>query len=68
MDEESGKPTGDPEPLSLPASISGNFGFSRQGEMAYVAVTRLYQLMAIPFDAKSTAITAVPRVLVGGSQ
>jgi Tol biopolymer transport system component len=68
MDEESGKPTGKPEPLALPASISGNYGFSRQGEMAYVAVTRLYQLMAMPFDAKSAAITAAPRVLFGGSQ
>jgi Tol biopolymer transport system component len=68
MDEESGKPAGQPEPLSLPASISGNFSFSRQGEMAYVAATRLYQLVTLPFDATGGTITATPRVLFGGSQ
>jgi eukaryotic-like serine/threonine-protein kinase len=68
MDEESGKPAGEPEPLSLPATISGNFAFSRQGELAYVSVTRSYQLIALPFDTKTTAGDDPPKVLLAGSQ
>jgi serine/threonine protein kinase len=68
MDEESGKPAGDPEPMSLPASISGNFAFSRHGDLAYVSVTRSYHLMALPFDANSAAITGPSRTLFGGSE
>ena len=67
MDEESGKPTGAPEPVSLPASLTGNFAFSQQGEMVYVALTRSNRLLALPFDANS-GVTGEPRVLFGGSQ
>ena len=68
MDEETGTPTGAPEPLSLPAPVSGNFSVSQQGEqLAYTAVTRSYHLLAIPFDA-ATGKTGAPRRLFGGSQ
>ena len=67
MDEESGTPTGAPEPLSLPAAVSGNFHFSQQGDLAFTAVTRSYHLVAVPFDAASGK-TGAPRMLFGGSQ
>jgi serine/threonine protein kinase/Tol biopolymer transport system component len=67
MDEETGTPTGAPEPLSLPTPVSGNFNVSQQGELAYTAVTRSYHLLAVPFDA-ATGQTGTPRRLFGGSQ
>ena len=46
MDEETGTAAGAPEPLSLPASFSGNFAFSRHGEMVFTTLTRAYRLLA----------------------
>jgi serine/threonine protein kinase/sugar lactone lactonase YvrE len=67
IDEATGKTAGAPEPLSLPAAISGNFSVSREGVLAYVAVTRTYRVIALPFDAKSGR-TGAPRPLFGSSQ
>ena len=67
MDEDSGSPVGTPEPVGLPAIVSGNFAFSSTGEMAYVAVTSSYRLMAMPFDANAGTIGPA-RQLFGGSQ
>jgi serine/threonine protein kinase len=67
MNEAKGQPTAAPEPLSLPASISGNFSVARGGELAYVALTRTYRLLAIPFDAKSGRL-GIAQPLFGSSQ
>jgi Tol biopolymer transport system component len=67
MDEESGTPAGAPEPLSLPASVSGHYAFSRQGDLAFTTATRAYRLMELPFDAQ-TATTGAPHALFGGSE
>ncbi|HEV2718641.1 MAG TPA: protein kinase [Thermoanaerobaculia bacterium] len=67
MDEESGTPAGEPQPVGLPAPVSGNFTFSQKGALAYGTVTRTYRLLAIPFDEKSGR-TGAPRPLFGGSQ
>jgi len=67
MNEKSGKPTGMPEALSLPASIAGNFAFSRQGELAFTTVLRSYRLIAMPFDG-SSGQTGEPRPLFGGAE
>ncbi len=66
MQEGSGKPAGSPEMLSLPASISGNFSMSQGGEIAFVMMTRQYQLMALPFDPGDA--TGAPRPVLAGSQ
>jgi len=65
MDEANGKATGPPEPLSLPAAISGNFAFSQQGDLAYVSLARAYRLLAFPFE---NGRTGAPRPLLEGSQ
>jgi len=67
MDEDSGSPSGPPEPVALPAAVSGNFSFSQQGEIAYTDVTRSYRLIEFPFDAAARA-AGTPRPLFGGSQ
>jgi serine/threonine protein kinase len=67
IDEASGRPRGEPEPLSLPATISGNFSMSQQGDIAYTMDNRSFRLLAIPFDAAS-GTAGPPRPLFGGSQ
>ena len=67
MDEETGKPVGEPEPLSLPSAISGNFTLSQQGAIAFSSVTRFYRLIAFPFDMNSAG-TGTPRALFGGTE
>ncbi|HEV2721429.1 MAG TPA: protein kinase [Thermoanaerobaculia bacterium] len=66
IDEETGQTTGNPEPATLPATVSGDFAFSQQGEMAYGTVSRTFRVMAIPFDERSGK-TGTPRPLFGGS-
>ncbi|HET8775240.1 MAG TPA: hypothetical protein VFP80_15680, partial [Thermoanaerobaculia bacterium] len=67
VDEETGEPQGEPEPLSLPGQISGNFTVSQDGSLAFATVTRSYRLLALPFDA-ATARTGTPKPLFGGPQ
>jgi eukaryotic-like serine/threonine-protein kinase len=67
MDEASGRPAGAPQPMTLPAAVSGNFAVSQQGAIAYGTVTRTHRLIAFPFDEKSGRAGA-PRPLFGGSQ
>ena len=67
IDQTTGEPSGEPLPMSLPASISGNFTFSRQGTIAYTTVTRSYGLIEMPFDM-STGKTGLPQKLFGGTQ
>ena len=67
MNEETGKPVGPPELISLPASLTGHYAFSREGELVFTAVTRSFRLLALPFDAQ-TAKVGAPRVLFSGSQ
>jgi Tol biopolymer transport system component len=67
IDEDAGLPAGDPEPMGLPASFTGNFAFARSGDMAFVAVTSSNRVLAMPFDVHTGTI-GPPRRLVGGSQ
>ncbi len=67
IDEGSGRPLGSPEAVALPASVSGNFAFSQNGDMAFVTITRTYRLIELPFDA-TTGQTGTPQTLFGGSE
>jgi len=67
MDEATGKPTGAPEPLSLPAANSGHFSVSKEGDLAYVAMARGFRLLTMSFDA-TTGRTGPPQSLFGTSQ
>lgn len=67
MDEATGKSTEAPEPLSLPAAISGHFSVSRDGSLAYVSVTRTSRMIAFRFDA-TTGATGPPQPLFGFAQ
>jgi Tol biopolymer transport system component len=67
MNEESGKPTGAPEPMSLPGSFNAHFSVSQRGSIAYLTTTRAYRMVALPFDAR-TGKTEAPRALIESSQ
>ncbi|HUP62601.1 MAG TPA: protein kinase [Thermoanaerobaculia bacterium] len=67
IDEETGSPVGAPEPVSLPASTSGNYAFAQNGEMVFTSVMRSYRLIALPVDA-TMAKAGEPRPLFLGSQ
>jgi serine/threonine protein kinase len=53
VDEATGQPTGDVEPLYLPSSFSGHFAFSEQGDLIYTALSLSDRLLAFPFDRSS---------------
>ena len=67
MDESTGKAVGPPQPMTLPAVVSGNFSVSQQGTLAYGTVTRTYRLLAFPIDRRTGRVGA-PRPLFGGTQ
>ena len=67
VDEESGEPSGLPEPVSLPSSISGNYAMSQPDAVAFTTAIRTSRLLAIPFETATTA-TGQPRPMFGGSQ
>ena len=67
IDEETGRPGGAPESMALPASVAGDFAFAKTGELAYVAVTSLYRILAMPLDAEAGTIGPY-RQLFSGSQ
>jgi Tol biopolymer transport system component len=67
IDEETGRPGGAPESMALPASVTGDFAFAKSGELAYVAVTSLYRILALPLDAEAGTLGPY-RQLFSGSQ
>jgi Tol biopolymer transport system component len=67
MDEESGMPQGKPESLSLPASKSGHYAFSQQGELVFTSVSYSYRLLMVPIDTRSAA-PGTPQVVLAGTQ
>jgi serine/threonine protein kinase len=67
MDQTSGKPAGAPQPVTLPAAVSGDFSIARQGTLAFGTVARTFRLLAFPLDRASGRLGA-PRVVFSGSQ
>jgi Tol biopolymer transport system component len=67
MDEASGTPAGAPQPVTLPAAVSGDFAVAQQGTLAYSTVARTFRLLAFPLD-RATGRLGVPRVVFSGSQ
>ncbi|HVE71175.1 MAG TPA: hypothetical protein VNI54_07390 [Thermoanaerobaculia bacterium] len=61
--KQTGEVAGPPEPMSLPGSFNGHFSVSQNGDIAYTALTRSFQVAAFPFDGSGP-----PRTLFGGSQ
>jgi Tol biopolymer transport system component len=68
MDEESGKPRGEAEPVTTPARFSGQYSFSRDGKrMVFAAIDQSEAVRAAGFDAAAGAVTGEARQIFGGS-
>jgi eukaryotic-like serine/threonine-protein kinase len=68
VDEESGKPRGEPEPATLPARFSGHYSFARTvPRMLYAAIDLTESMKVIGFDPVTGATTGEPRLFIGGS-
>ena len=68
IDEESGKPRGEPQPVTTPAGFAAHFSFSREsGRMLYSSIAQTEVLRAVPFDAAAGATVGEPRAVMSGS-
>ena len=68
MDEKSGKPTGVPEPLSLPGKFAAHFTAARTtNAIAFTSISSTYDIARYDFDPVTAAITSRPSVVFGGS-
>ena len=68
IEETSGKPLGEPEPVTLPTLWAGHFSVSRDGKtIAYFAFSELASIQKIPFDPASEK-AGQPISLLSGSR
>ncbi|HVG23977.1 MAG TPA: protein kinase, partial [Thermoanaerobaculia bacterium] len=68
MNEESGKPKGDPEPVTTPARVGAHYSFSRDGSrMLYAAFEQEESLRTVAFDPVLGAVVGQPRPVLAGS-
>jgi eukaryotic-like serine/threonine-protein kinase len=68
IDEESGKPEGEPEPVTVPARFSGHYSFARNGSrMLYAALDLSESMRAVAFDPAAGATVGEPKTVMAGS-
>jgi Tol biopolymer transport system component len=68
IDEESGKPQGEPQPLAVPASWAGHISLSRDGHhLIYVARTVTEERHLGTFDPAKGGVTIEEKPLFNGS-
>jgi len=68
MDEESGKPRGDAEPMMLPSRFSAHYTLGKQGtRMLYASIDQKDSLRMVGFDPVAGATVGAPRPVIGGT-
>ena len=67
IDERTGRPLGEPQPVPTPSQWSGPFALSRTGLIAFVAEQRQSNVSRVPFDASSLSITGPPEKVTSGT-
>ena len=68
MDEKSGRPKGEPEPLLTPARFDAHYSPSRTGaRMLYASFDQEETLRSVGFDPATGAVTGQPRPVLAGS-
>jgi Tol biopolymer transport system component len=69
IDERSGKLTGQPEPVTTPATYSGYFSFSRDGRrLAYAQIVHQINIQQVDFDPGNATIEAKPTWVTQGAR
>jgi Tol biopolymer transport system component len=68
IDEKSGRTSGRPEPVPVPARFSGHYAVARGGRhMAFASIEQTESLRAVTFDPVSGATVGESRAVVSGS-
>ena len=68
IDEKSGKPKGEPEPVATPSKFSGHFSVSRNGaRMLFASIDQSEAMMTVPFDPVAGATTGEAKSVLAGS-
>ncbi|HUR80570.1 MAG TPA: protein kinase [Thermoanaerobaculia bacterium] len=68
MDEQSGKPKGDPEPITTPARFGAHYSPSRDGSrMLYASFDQEETLRTVAFDPVTGTVNGPPRPVLAGS-
>ena len=69
IDEQSGKPLGQPEQIGTPSNYSQHFSFSRDGRsLAYVEVNSQKNLRRVAFDPERGLVVGEPSWVTTGSR
>ena len=69
VDENSGKATGDPKPVTSPSLWSGFLSISQDGKnFIYTSLERRSNIQKLPFDPESETITGPPVPVTQGSK
>ena len=69
VDENSGKATGNAEPVTSPSRWSGFLGVSQDGKnLIYTSLERRSNIQKLPFDPESETITGPPVAVTQGSR
>ena len=69
IDETSGRPLGEPEPVTTPSRTSGSISFSRDGrQMMYVSSDRRSSIMRFGFDPVAGKVLEPPRPVFQASR
>jgi eukaryotic-like serine/threonine-protein kinase len=68
IDEQSGKPRGEPEAVTTPARFSGHYSISRNGQrMLYAAIDQSESMLIVPFDPVTGSTTGEAKPVLAGS-
>ncbi|HYC88752.1 MAG TPA: protein kinase [Thermoanaerobaculia bacterium] len=68
MDEKSGKPRGEPQPVTTPALFGGHYSPSRDGSrMLYASFDQEETLRTVAFDPVTGTVAGNPRPVLAGS-
>ena len=68
IDEATGKPLGEPEPVTSGAQSSAQLSMSQSGALAYTAATTGYTVERLPLDPATGKVLGPPATLLGSSR
>jgi len=68
IDEATGKPLGEPEPVTSGGQWNGQLSISKSGQVVYTALSTGYSVERYQLDASTGKITAPPVTLLGSSR
>ncbi len=68
IDEDSGRPLGDPEPVTSGGGWNGPLSVARTGQIVYSLATSFYSIVRYPFDPAAGKLVDQPHTVLGSSR